>query len=256
MAKKFYLTVFPMEALVASEMEPEQFGAYMAHGDSKAAAEQLMFIEVTGGFGNYFDWSYAEEKCTAHEDGSPKRSLYLSVYRALENVPLEQLGSLYLVTRDGRSLRLPKSDYISPDNWPGYALYREYCPMTPLAVSTLDPKSYGSYMTDLSNKVAAPALFFADLLVGNLDDIENSGNVGHIYDKNRDHLIDCVKELKSGKSKITKIVDRSNFNTSFYQIIGKGLYFARNGAMIMYPMPGREELKRNHYDWARSAMIF
>lgn len=256
MAVHYYLTVFPMEAMVASQLEPEQFGAYMALGDTKAAAEQLMFIEVDGGFGDFFDWDYAEKKCVPHSDGRPKRSLYLSVYRALENVPLDSLGTMYLVTKDGRSLAIDKSEYKAPADWQGFALYREYCPMSPLAVSTLDPKNYGDYMTDPVNKVHAPSILFADLRVGNLDDLENTGNVGNIYDKNIEHLRDCVSSLKSGKRKMTKIVDRSNFNTSFYQILGEGLYVSKETGIVMYPMPDRDALKKNHYDWAKSALIY
>ena len=256
MAVHYYLTVFPMEALVASQLEPEHFGAYMALGDNKAAAEQLMFIEVSGGFGDYFDWSYADKKCVPHSDGRPKNSLYLSTYRVLENVPLDALGTLYLVTKDGRMLPIEKGEYHTPEDWPGFALYREYCPMSPLAVSSLDPKNYGDHMTDKVNKVSVPAIFFADLKVGDPDDIENSGNVGSIYDRNLGHLRDCIHSLQSGKRKMTKIVERSNFDKSFYQIIGSGLYVARQEGLVEYAMPSHEELKKNFYDWGRSALIF
>ena len=255
MAVHYYMTVFPMEALVASQLEPEHFASYMALGDKKAAAEQLMFIEVEGGFGKFFDWDYAKEKCVPHSDGRVKNSLYLGVYRVLENVPLSALGSLYLVTKDGRSLKLDKKDYTKPADWKGYALFREYCPMSPLAVSSLDPQKYGEYMTDKSNKVHVPALFFADLKIGNIDDIENSGNVGQIYDKNLEHLRDCVHSLQAGK-KVTKIVDRENYNSSFYQIIDSGLYVASGDGIAMYAMPNRDELKNIDYDWGRSALIF
>ena len=256
MAVHYYMTVFPMEALIASQLEPEHFASYMALGDTKAAAEQLMFIEVEGGFGDYFDWSYAAEKCVPHSDGRLKNSLYLGVYRVLENVPLSALGSLYLVTKDGRSLMLDKSDYKAPGDWKGFALYREYCPMSPLAVSSLAPDSYGEHMTNKKSKVHVPAIFFADLKLGNPDDIENSGNVGQIYDKNLGHLRNCVHALQAGTGKVTKIVDRSNYSSSFYQIIDNGLYISNAEGIVMYPMPSRDELKKIDYDWGRSALIF
>lgn len=256
MAVHYYMTVFPTEALIASQLKPEQFAAYMALGDRKAAADQLMFIEVEGGFGSAFDWEYARKKCVPHSDGRLKNSLYLGVYRVLEQLPLEALGKLYLVTKDGRALCLEKSDYKAPENWIGYALYREYCPMSPLAVSTLDPKNYGDYMTEGANKVHVPALFFADLNIGDPEDVENSGNVGQIYDKNLDHLRSCIRSLQAGKGKMIKVVDRSNYNSSFYQIVQNGFYFVRAGGIVRYPMPDRETLKKKHYDWGRSALIF
>ena len=256
MAVHYYMTVFPMEALIASQLEPVNFGSYMALGDKKATAEQLMFIEVNGGFGSYFDWDFASKKCVPHSDGRLKNSLYLSTYRVLENVPQSAMESLYLVTKDGRSLQLDKEEYKAPENWIGYALYREYAPMSPLAVSTLDPKNYGKYMTDSTNKVYVPTILFADLKVGNIDDIENSGNVGQIYDKNLAHLKDCIHSLQSGKGKMTKIVDRSNFNSSFYQIIDNGFYISSSEGISRYAMPSREKLKNLNYDWGRSALIF
>jgi hypothetical protein len=245
-----------MEAMIASQLEPEQFGSYMALGDTKAAAEQLMFMEINGGFGTFFDWDFADKKCIPHSDGRPKRSLYLSVYRALENIPLDAMSTLYLVTKDGRSLAIEKGDYTPPLNWTGYALYREYCPMSPLAVSTLDPKNFGDFLTDPLNKVHAPTIFFADLAAGNPDDIENSGNVGQIYNRNLEHLKECIHSLQSGKGKMTKIVDRSNFSTSFYQIIDNGFYAATQDGLVMYAFPSREELKKKNYDWAKSSQIF
>ena len=85
----YYLTVFPSEALIASQLNPEQFGAYMATGSKKGSAERLIFIEVEPGFGDYFDWKYAGERTVPHPNGDPKHSVYLSVYRALEHTPVD-----------------------------------------------------------------------------------------------------------------------------------------------------------------------
>ena len=35
MSLHYYLSIFPTEALIASELEPDQFGAYMATGSKK-----------------------------------------------------------------------------------------------------------------------------------------------------------------------------------------------------------------------------
>ena len=84
----FYLTVYPMEAMIASQLAPEAFGAYMAIGDRKGSAESLMFFEVDGeGLGDSFDLEYARRRVVPHSDGHPKNSVYLSVYQALEATP-------------------------------------------------------------------------------------------------------------------------------------------------------------------------
>ena len=70
----YYLTVFPTEGLIASQLGPEDFGSYMATGSKKGTAEHLIFIEVSGEFGSYFDWDYARQNCVQHSDERPKHS--------------------------------------------------------------------------------------------------------------------------------------------------------------------------------------
>jgi hypothetical protein len=90
----YYVTLFPVEALIASQLDPMQFGSYMATGSKKGSYENIIFAEIDGGFGDYFDWQYAREKCVPHQNGDPKNSLYLSVNRTLEHIPLSTLRSL------------------------------------------------------------------------------------------------------------------------------------------------------------------
>jgi hypothetical protein len=54
------------------------------------------------------DMESLEKRCVAKEDGSPKSSVYLSVYRALETIPLSSLKSLYLTTDHGTALELKR----------------------------------------------------------------------------------------------------------------------------------------------------
>jgi len=257
MAIHYYFTVFPMEAMIASELEPEQFGSYMATGQKKkGSAEQLVFAEITKEFGDDFDWEYARKKCVSHHDGRKKNSVYLSVYRVLENIPVDALGSLYLTTMDGRTLKLEKGDYAHPAEWKGFALYKELCPVNPLVVSVNNPEKFAEYMTSPLSKVTVPAMVFADLKVVMPEDIKDSGNLGDEYDKNLDHLKACIDSLQDGKGKITKIVDRSYAGKFSYQIIETGIYIAARGGIVLYAMPTREELKKIDYDWGRSANIF
>lgn len=252
----YYLTISPMEALVASQLDAAAFGSYMATGSRKGAAEQLMFIEVTGGFGDWFDWGFAEERCVAHADGEPKHSLYLSIYRTLEHVPTSMMGSLHLVTKDGRSLELQRGSYVHPQGWQGYALYKELCPVSPLVASSLLPDAFGAYLVSSTDKVTVPALVFADIRIIDLDDLEHSGNIGTMYDRKLDHLKDCIGAVQAGEGKKTKTVDRSFSSKFTYQTIASGIYVATQEGMLFYAMPDSETLARHHYDWARSANIF
>lgn len=249
----YYLTLFPTEALIASQLEPEQFGSYMATASNRGAYERLIFAEVSGGFGTDFDWAYAQEKCAPHPDGRPKHSVYLAVYRVLERIPFSALGKLWLTTSDGRSLALEARGAI-PDKGKPYHIYQELCPIQPLVVSKLAPSAFAGHIVGGESKIMVPSLFFCDLKVIDLNDLENTGNIGSIYDRNIYHLRNCIKAVTE-QGKTTKTLDRTFASSFSFQIIKDGLCFARAGEERYYPMPSAEQLGSTYYDWARSAMI-
>lgn len=251
----YYLSVFPLEGLISSQLEPEQFGAYMATGSKKGAFEIIMFFEIEGGFGNYFDWQYAEKKCMPHANGQPKNSLYLSVYRSLENTPLSHFRSLYLTTRDGRALELERSEFGNENNQIDFFMYQELCPVRPLVVSALNPIDFSKYLTDPAIKTSIPKIVFSDLKVIDLSDPVNTGHVGRAYDRNLDHLKDCILAVTEFRDKPNKVVDRSHIERFSYQVINNGVYVGDGQELLMYKMKSEDELRRNHYDWARSALI-
>ncbi|MFP4364887.1 MAG: hypothetical protein ACLFR1_13575 [Spirochaetia bacterium] len=251
----YYFSIFPMEALIASQLEPEEFGSYMATGSKKGTAEQLMFIELTEEFGSFFDWDYAHKHCVVHKDGRPKNSSYLSVYRVLENIELDKLGAMYLVTKDGRSLKLEKSGYEEPDTSVSYNLYQELCPIHPLVVSKLSANEFGRYLASDENKIFVPQIVFADLKVVNIEDPEHTGNVGALYSRNIEHLKECIKELEARPDKRNKTLDRTHVESFGFQNIGKGVFISNTKEIVMYKMKTIDELQRDYFPWAKSANI-
>jgi len=254
----YYLLASPMEALIASMLNPHDFGAYMATGARKTTAEQLIFLEVSGEFGGDFDWEYARRACVPHPDGTPKHSVYLSVYRVLERTPIAMMKNLYLVTRDGRSLELPQGGIVPPLYWKGYALYKELCPVTPLVASSLPPEPFARYLIDPTNKISVPAIMFADVRIIDLDNMEHTGNIGGLYDHGgNEHLRNCFDEIKNHPGKRSKTIDRSYGSRFSYQTIGQGVFIANHKeGIIFFPMPDRDEIKHNHYEWGRSANFY
>ena len=112
MERHLYLSVMP-EALVASQLPPHAFGAYYATGSRKKSRSQAMFFELDPDFRHeYFNIEAGYKRLVPHEDGSPKRSVYISIYRVLEHVPLSAIQKLYVTTRDGRTLGLDAADDI------------------------------------------------------------------------------------------------------------------------------------------------
>jgi len=250
----YYVTLFPVEALIASQLDPIQFGSYMATGSKKGSYENIIFAEIDGGFGDYFDWQYAREKCVPHQNGDPKNSLYLSVYRTLEHVPLSAIRSLYLTTRDGRTLELSRSEMTEHPPKRPYWVYQELCPIRPLAVTILDPIDFSAYMCDPQKKTFVPKIVFTDLKIFDFTS-KKTGSIGPAYDKNLEHLQDCIRAVTELESKPNKIVDRSNIDRFSYQVIQYGIYIGEGAKVLKFPMKTLEELRRYHYNWGRSAMI-
>ena len=251
----YYVSIFPTEALVASQLEPEEFSSYMAIGSRKGHQENIIFFTVRSEFGTDFDWSFAREKCVPHSDGRPKHSVYLSVYRVLEQISTDVLGSLYLVTPDGQALELAPQTYPEQDKSQDYFVYQELCPIRPQIVSTFDPYDFAAYITKGEHKIFVPRIVFADLKTIDFGDPESPRDFGGIYDRKVPHLQDCVDSVTSRTDKPCKTLDRSGSASFTYQAIDQGVYLADRESVTLYPMKSKEELRENHYYWAKAAYI-
>ena len=249
-----YMTLFPTEALIVSMLDPEQFGAYMATGSKTGSHERLIFAEINGEFGEDFDWAHARENAVPHEDGTPKNSLYLSVYRVLERVPLDRLMNLYLTTSDGRTLALRQGAFPENTEKAPYHLYQDLCPVHALVVSSLSPREFGDYMVSEAVKISLPALCYADVRVIDIKDPVKTGNIGPMYDRNLSHLNECIKAVTE-RGKQTKMLERTFAGRFTFQIVKTGFAIVNRTGRVWYAMPTREELTARHYDWGRSAMI-
>lgn len=251
----YYLSVFPLEALIASQLEPRQFGAYMATGSKRGSEEQIIFIEVAGDFGDHFDWKYAKSRCVPHENGDPKHSVYMGVYRVLEHIPLESLGSLFLTTRDGRTLELKKAAYAAPNGSREYYVYQELCPVNPVIVSGLAPDAFARNLCDATSKTHVPKLVFTDLKVVDFEDEVHTGHIGSMYDRRRGHLLECIAAVTGRDKKPNKTFTRTNVESFTFQLIWHGVYVSDGSAISMYKMPDVEQIKKIDYDWGRSALM-
>lgn len=252
MKVNLYLSVIP-EALIASHLAPEEFGNYYAVGSQKRSRGQAMFFEVHPDFASdYLRLGEAEKRCVPHEDGSPRRSSYLSIYRALEHVPLAALGKLYLSTDDGRVLGVDRAPYVATEA-SGLHLYQEICPVTPRVASKLAPPEFAAYITDRANPVSVEKIVFAELRLDALATDPEKGSVADLPYSNVDHLRDCLKELRNRYAKPTKVVARDTTAALLYRTVLGGFYVADRSGLAYYPLPARADLESRHYAWWRSA---
>ncbi len=247
-----YLSMVP-EALIASMLAPEEFGIYYAVGSEKKSRGQAIFFEIDPTY-RHEDLPIEEgiQRCVPHEDGSPKRSVYISVYRALEKTSLDAIQQLHLVTQDGRVLGLDPSP-TRPEDTAGLHLYQEIAPVHPLVVSTLGPTEfYNLIVHNPTSLLTLPAVCFAELRLGELADNPEYGSVGDLPYANIDHLRQCLVELRT-KTVSTKMVDRIA-NAAFpYRTLKSGLFVGNKEKLLCFPLPSKDELRAKNYRWWRSA---
>ncbi len=254
METHLYLSLIP-EALIASHLGPDAFGVYYACGNAKKSRSQAMFLELDPEFRHeYFDIETGYRRLVPHEDGSLKRSVYISVYRVLEHVPLTAILKLYVTTQDGRTLGLDAADSL-PESSTGFHLYQEISPVHPRVVSTLGPKEFFGLLCDPgASMVTVPALFFVDLDLGGLARDPEFGSSQGLPYSNIDHYRECLSELET-KIVGVKMVDRIHTQTFSFRVVKSGFYLGKGCEMLFFPMPSEEDLRTKHHKWWRSAQM-
>jgi hypothetical protein len=253
MSKFIYLTATP-EALIASMLPPAEFGSYLSTGTKKRNKGQAIFFEVDlSKIEKLIDMDSLNRRCIAKDDGKPKNSVYLSVYKTLEMIPLSALKSLYLTTDNGYSLELRKATYDSSREVLGKLhLFQELCPVTPLVASELTPSGFLRRLTDGSIPIVLPKLFFVDLKLGDLASNPLTGSVEQLPYSNIGHLRDCLEILKGEYEKHMKTVQRIYSGSLLYRTIESGFYVGSKEEILFYPYPSLAELENTNYEFFRS----
>jgi hypothetical protein len=249
-----YLTLTP-EALIASMLSPEEFAAYYAIGEHSKPSGQVMFIEVDPLFrSDQLQIEKGIARCVPSADGVPKSSVYISIYRVLEHIPLSALGDFYYVTRDGRALRTSKVSTDNGDN--GLHLYYELAPVRPTVVSPLGPVDFKDLLVGQRGDFpSVPAIAFAELRLGELATNPQCGEVNDLPYDNIAHLRHCLTEV-STKFISTKMFDLSGSGIFSYRVIKGGVYVGNaTDGIVLYPMPSMTELREKNYAWWRSIHV-
>jgi len=249
----FYLSVLP-EALIASMLPPREFGEYMATGTRKRTQGQAIFFEVDQDSAmNIIPMDYVNQHCVRKADGSPKSSVYLTVYRVLEQMPLKAIRNLFLVTDEGRILELQKGKYDAKTEKEGLLhLYQELCPVTPVIASTLSPTVFAKEMTSDKNQVHIPKLMFVELLLDQLALDPVRGSASNLPYTNIGHLRDCLIILRNETEKCLKTVLRTFNGTLLYRTCINGFFVASKDEVLYYPYPTMQKLEEENYDFWRS----
>ena len=255
-----YFSLIP-EALIASNLPPEKFGQYYATGSDYKSKGQCLFFEVDPNFrSDYFDLATAIGRCVPTADGTPKHSVYVSVYRVLEHLPISALGRLYLTTSYGHTLGLDRGEQL-PEKESCLHLYQDLAPVNSLVVSNLDPASfYESVTTNPTKFIRFPSLCFVELVLDELAKDPENGQANDLPYPFIHHLREALMVLKprsddQASSKDSKMVHRVHSLEFPYRMIKNGIYVGNGAELVFYPMLSHRELRESHNQWWCSANI-
>ena len=251
--KKFvYLCITP-ESLIASHLDPSEFGSYLATGTRKRLRGQAMYLEVDADKIEDLPLNHLNEKLVAYKNGEPKRSLYLTIYRALEKTPLEAIKNLYLATDDGKVLELTPETYTSRDKNLIH-LYQQLNPISTRVASKLSPPEFINFLTDPSKPVSVPRIILADLKLNKLAK-DPKAPIHDLPYPNPDHLRTCLSTLMASEQRLTKTVIRQFKRDLSYRTIENGFFVGDQDNYLYYPFPSTADLEGKYYSWWRSALI-
>ncbi len=233
-------------------LTPEEFGSYYAVGAQFNAQGEAIFFEIDPHFrSDDFPFDQADERCVPDANGRPKETVYLSIYRVLERIPVSALGSLFLATDDDRTLELKRCEY-EPETERALRLYQELCPVTPMVASRLEPMEFCRSMTNPDSPVHVPRIAFSELILQGLRTDPESGATDDLPYYSLDHLRDVLKELQV-EDKASKMVLRHAKGGIFYRTVRSGFFVGGPHDFAFYRFPTIDELERDHHAWWRSA---
>lgn len=249
-----YLPLVP-ECLVASMLPPEEFGSYLALGSDFNTRNQSLFFEIDPDFSSdRLPMQLIKDQCVTRPDGKPKNSVYLSIYRVLEHIPVSALGRLFLTTDDGKVLPLEKTDK-EPESDRNLHLYQEFCPVHPCVASSLTPRDFCRFVTKPESGVKLPRVVFSELIIRELATDPQFGEVGELPYQHLNHLRHCLATILEDPEKTNKVVFRRLSHDFFFRTIRNGFFVGDQDDFAYYPMPSQDALNSEFYAWWRSAQV-
>lgn len=256
--KHLYMIVFPINALVASQLDPVMFAEHYTIGSARHYKGKVIFAEVDVDFRDpYFDIEHYLSLTVPHEDGSPKKTKFISSYAVLEHMDLKKLKDLYLVASNGRALRISSSVFRPITDAAIVRIFQEITPLPNLVASTMDQQSFGKYLTRETKSKGAPKIFFTQYEFNVETFLEQNKNQEMMYsplpDCHPSLLYQYLLELKTTPGKKTKTINLgSTLLAASYALIRHGFWFAAGDDLLFYPMPTQDELKEKHFSWWKS----
>lgn len=253
-----YKVLYPNNALIASQLKPEQFADHYTVGSDKHYNGKVIFAELDPAYRHpYFPIDEALAHVKPHPDGRPKATKFISNYRVLEHIELGAIDKLFIATAQGYVQALEAEEMPPASEDDGLAIYAEISPMTMLILSDLNNRQFGRFITDPGSFQSAPAQFYTKLNVDILGFIEyfkqypfTNSPISSIHPS---ALRDAVEELSKYKDKHNKgLCLNSSLSTVSYKQIDRGFTFARGEEMKFFAMPPLDDIEHHNFKFFRN----
>jgi len=253
--KHLYMIVFPINALVASQLEPDKFGEHYTVGSAKHYSGKVIFAEIDINYRNdYFEIEKGLEQTVPHENGCPKKTEFLSSYNVLEHIELSAIQTLYLCTPNGKVLPIQPEEYTAVNESGVLRVYQEICPLETLVASTFNQREFGSFITNHNKFKGAPKMMFTQIDFDVNEFFEKNKNKEIIHADlagiNPNRLYDCLIEINEHPEKLTKTLSLGTvLRDVSYKLLRHGFWFASGEELKFYPMPSVNDLENKYYYW-------
>ncbi len=252
-----YQILSPNQALVASQLNPEQFAMHYGAGTTRYYQGKVIFAEIDVNFRNpYFKIDEGLAVLKPHEDGRPKATKFISSYRTLEHMDFSAIKNLYLTSPEGYCIKLSEKPYDKTHHEGFLRIYAEIAPLKMLVMTNLNFPDFGRYITDPAYGKGAPKLFYTQIELDTeefLADLEQRPTMNPpVPGLHPSKLRDAINELMSlNADKKTKGLSLySSIDQLGYRRIRHGFMFASQEETKFFSMPSFSEIeKMNQKFW-------
>ncbi len=255
---RLYVILHPNQALVGSQLDPQEFARHYQIGTTRYYKGRLIFAEIDGKFRHpYFEIERGLSQLVPHADGSPKATKFICSYRVMEHLEMEAIRGLYLATSDGQVLEINSAPYDKTHK-PGFIrTFAEIAPLTMLVLSNWDMPEFARYITTPGNPKGAPWLFFTQIDLDVEDFLtsfeRNPFLSAPLPTLHPSKLRDALLEMKRQKDKATKGLSlSSDFEHIPMRRVRHGFMFASQEKSLFFPMPSPEEIESKNLKFYRS----
>jgi len=248
-----YQILYPNQALIASQLDPQDFARHYLVGSVRHYNGKLVFAEIDINFRNpYFKIDEALAEMTPHEDGTPKRTKFISSYRVLEHMDFDYILKLYLTNSEAQVLELTPGTYTAQHQSGYLRTYAEIAPLSMLVLSPLAMPDFGSFITAPGNTKGSPKLFYTQIELNIREFLEtfetNPFAQAPFPFLHPSKLRDAILEMQENPKKDTKGLSLfCPLDQISYRKIRHGFMFASPHRYKFFPMPSPHDIEVSNF---------